>query len=76
MGTIGMGNRKMFFASGFLFRFCKFSTVGKAVPGVRVKVERPETNSYGDLVGELIGYGRNICMGYLNKVRKYSAWDT
>jgi hypothetical protein len=50
-------------------RFCKFSTVGKAVPGVRVRVEGEEANSYGDLVGELHGYGRNICMGYLNKVR-------
>ena len=51
-----------------LWRFCKFCTVGKAVPGVRVKVVREETNSWGELVGELLGYGRNLCMGYLNKV--------
>jgi hypothetical protein len=49
-------------------RFCKFCTVGKAVPGVKVRVVREETNSYGDMVGELLGYGRNLCMGYLNKV--------
>jgi hypothetical protein len=42
--------------------------VGKAVPGVKVRVVREETNSYGDMVGELLGYGRNLCMGYLNKV--------
>jgi hypothetical protein len=33
-----------------------------------VRVVREETNSYGDMVGELLGYGRNLCMGYLNKV--------
>ncbi len=38
------------------------------MPGVKVRVVREETNSYGDMVGELLGYGRNLCMGYLNKV--------
>ncbi len=35
---------------------------------MKVRVVREETNSYGDMVGELLGYGRNLCMGYLNKV--------
>jgi len=56
-----------FLTSNIPKRFCKFSTVGKSVPGVRVKVVKEESNSYGDMVGELLGYGRNICMGYLNK---------
>ena len=57
-------------------RFCRFSSVGKSAPGVSVKVDetsRLSTDSsiveldYNSVRGEVLGYGRNIFMGYLNR---------
>ena len=51
------------------FRYCKFPTAGKTAPGVKIKLEQHKNNEDPTSTGrrELIGYGRNIFMGYLNK---------
>ena len=51
------------------FRYCKFPTAGKTAPGVKIKLEQHKNNEDPTSTGrrELVGYGRNIFMGYLNK---------
>jgi len=49
-------------------RYCKFSSVGKQTPGVKLKLaeKKPDDCSKSE-GGEVLGYGRNIFMGYLNR---------
>ena len=56
------------FVTCCLFRYCKFSSVGKQTPGVKLKLaeKKPDDCSKSE-GGEVLGYGRNIFMGYLNR---------
>jgi len=45
-------------------RFCKFSSVGKQAPGVKLRLDEASAGMAG---GEVLGYGRNVFMGYLNR---------
>merc|ERR1712226_395623 len=54
-------------------RYCKLGTTGKAMPGVKIQLDVPsDGNSIrtpmvdGD-PGQVLGWGRNIFMGYLNR---------
>jgi len=69
----GQSEVTSFLASNSPKRFCKFSTVGKAVPGVKLKIEKAEGGCPGEETGEVQGYGRNIFMGYLNKENENTA---
>ena len=49
-------------------RFCKFSSAGKPTPGVNVKLGDKRSDDCSQKEeGEVLGYGRNIFMGYLNR---------
>lgn len=49
-------------------RFCKFSSAGKPAPGVKLKLDIKTPEGCAKMEGgEVLGYGRNIFMGYLNK---------
>ncbi len=41
-------------------------TLGKPVPGAKTKIEHEEGDDEED-EGIILGWGRNLCMGYLNR---------
>ena len=63
----GQSETTSFLAANIPKRFCKFPTAGKPLPGVKLKIERAPNTCPGENKGEVLVYGRNIFMGYLNK---------
>ena len=50
----------------FISRFCKLNSAGKPAPGVKIKLQK-NAESFIDDHGDVLGFGRNIFMGYLNR---------
>ena len=51
-----------------ILRFCKFSSAGKPAPGVKLKLDVASSEGCQKTDGgEVLGYGRNIFMGYINR---------
>lgn len=50
-------------------RYCKMATLGKPMPGVKSKVKTDDGsgNAPADTPGNIVGWGRNLFMGYLNR---------
>jgi len=63
----GQSELTSFLAANIPKRFCKFSTVGKPVPGLKLKIEKQEEGCQNDGRGDVVAVGRNVFMGYLNK---------
>lgn len=49
----------------------KIGSVGKAIPGVRIVIDRSETKD--DKQGEVVVYGPNVMMGYHNRAEENKA---